>query len=297
MNNTNKNIINILNIIPDDILEKIFCIKPCINKKLQKYFNNNIEKLYNEFIKTTKNDRMIKLHIIQEECIMVDYNNFIEKINDENYFKKYMSRIEYIKFGIDYGNRFYNDFLNKYKIYNNVFSVNYFYDEFNHVSYNFSDENNDGIFIWRVFNYSNSIDSIKKKCILYHDIIKKFILILTKNFYKLFIDGDIIDYYKTIQEYIRNKAKLYIKNIPLKHSKKLFNFFKKNVENTIDFSGNYYYDLENILCFVVDSYITSRPLYNCEDEDNYYKNYQTYESFKIQNRLYNNISNKGGLFR
>jgi len=180
----------------------------------------------------------------------------------------------------------YNQLLNKYKLYNNVFGVNYFIYENNNVSENFSDENHNGIFIWRDYNEFNTNN--EKKCIFYHYIIKNFISILTKNFYKLFIDGGIVDI-DEIRDYIRSMAKLYIKNIPLKHSKKLFNFFKKNVDNDIKFCGNYYYDLENILCFIVDSYIMVHP-----DEDNDNINY---ESFKIQNRLYNNLINKDGIYR
>jgi hypothetical protein len=283
MNSTNKNIINILNIIPDDILEKLFCIKPCINKKLQKYFNNNIEKLYNEFIKTTKNDRMIKLHIINNAGSTVNCNNFIEKINDENKYKTIMSDIEDDE---DEDKCYsYNYLLNKYKLYNNVFGVNYFKYEDNEIDlYYTSTSNNNGIFIWRCY-MNDYIDNI----------IKKFISILTKNFYKLFIDGGIVGY-DEIRDYIKSVAKWWVRKNPLKKFLKIFKTNKKPTYSTIDFSGNYYYNIENLLCYMVDSYIGVRPIWD-DYEDCFFKHYETYESFKIQNRLYLNIINKDGIYR
>tara|TARA_R110002126_G_scaffold167688_1_gene316152 strand:- start:1846 stop:2754 length:909 start_codon:yes stop_codon:yes gene_type:complete len=297
MSNTKNNILNILS---DDILEKIFCIKPCINKKLQKYFNNNIENLYNDFIKTTKNDRMIKLHIMSTYGIIPNCNNFIEKINDdENMYKMFMSF--YNRLLNEHKCIYYNRLLNKYKLYNNnIYGVNYFIDD----DYNLIDDDHnihfysddrvfdDGIFIWKDFVFRNYLN----------DFITNFRLILNENFYKLFMNGDIIGQ-DEINEYIKSVAKLYIKKQSLKKLKKVYKNIKDLIktytnENPDDdgwthrhhgkVRSNFYYYIEHFLCDVVNCYIeVVRPIY--DDEDYFLKKYETYESFKIQKNIYNLI--------
>jgi len=313
MNNTTK---NILNILPDDILEKIFCIKPCINKKLQKYFKNNIKNLFYDFIKTTKNINHIKLHIIKDTTTlsgneMVDdyfcHINFFNcsdlKCIDKNKIIQINNRFNKI-INTNYTCHF-NILLNKYKLYNNIFGVNYFNYDDNEINLDnlvFSKHND--FFIWRHYN-----------TIVIDDVIKDFILILTQNFYKMFSGGNIITLNK-IRDYIKNTAKWWVRKNQLKkfskfykflknYKKRKYNFEKNNiykynfssnyVENnniykTIDFGGNYYYNLENLLCYMVDSYIATAYPDDEDDENDEDFRYSNYESFNIQNKIYRMIN-------
>ena len=118
----------------------------------------------------------------------------------------------------------------------------------------------------------------------------------------MFSGGNIITLNK-IRDYIKNTAKWWIRKNPLKKFKKFYKFLKNNkkriytnennnnIYKTIDFGGNYYYNLENLLCYMVDSYIATTDADDEDDDDeNDNFKYSNYESFNIQNKIYKMIN-------
>jgi hypothetical protein len=285
--------------LPYEVLEKII-YKPRINKELQLIFNKNIPTLFTNFINTTKNINVIKLHIINEE----------EK-DDDRFMKKYIKKNIDTLFNDIIKTKSIkqlNELLNKYKLYNYMFSKNYIVQE-NNVRDDITEIEWDYIFIWR-FVGNKHIDSI----------IRNFIEILNKNFKNIDmsvlkkendIEEKISDFVVvrtpyiieqkinkyTIDRYIDIEIKKYIST--KKSFKRFIEFFKKtdccgdiiltDIEYYVDFKSK---DTEKILIqifkFLVESKIDEDED-DDEDEDEDYMLYYDEDNYDIQNGLYKQL--------
>ena len=288
--------------LPYEVLEKII-YKPCISKELQIIFNKNIPILFNNFINTTKNINVIKLHIINEE----------KKDYDDRFLKKYIKKNIDTLFNDIIKTKSIkqlNELLNKYKLYNYMFSKNYIVQE-NNVRDDITEIQWDYIFIWR-FMGNKHIDSI----------IKNFIEILNKNFKNIDmsvlkkendIEENISDFFVvrtpyiieqkinryTIERYIDIEIKKYIST--KKSFKRFIEFFKKtdccgdiiltDIEYYVDFKSK---DTEKILIqifkFIVESKIDEDE---DDDDDEDYEDddyiYYDEDNYDIQYGLYKQL--------
>jgi hypothetical protein len=280
--------------LPYEVLEKIIC-KPCINKELQIIFNKNIPYLFTNFINTTENINVIKLNIINDEENIKKDDRFLKKYIKENIDIWFNDIIKTKSI------KQLNELLNKYKLYNYIFSKNYIEQE-NIIRDDMTEIEWDDIFVWR-FVGNRHIDSI----------IRNFIEILNKNFKNIDMSvlkkennieekiGDFvvvrtpyiieqkINRY-TIDRYIDIEIKKYIST--KKSFKRFIKFFKKtdccgdyilsDIEYYVDFNSK---DTDKILIQIFKFLVESRIDEDEDDGDIYYDG----DNYNIQNGLYNRL--------
>jgi len=280
--------------LPYEVLEKII-YKPRINKELQLIFNKNIPYLFTNFINTTENINVIKLNIINDEENIKTDDRFLKKYIKENIDIWFNDIIKTKSI------KQLNELLNKYKLYNYIFSKNYIEQE-NIIRDDMTEIEWDDIFVWRYLDYQHI-----------NNTLKNFIEILNKNFKNIDmrvlkkendIEEKISDFVVirtpysieqkinryTIDRYIDIEIKKYIST--KKSFKRFIKFFKKtdccgdyilnDIEYYVDFKSK---DTEKILIQIFKFLVESRIDEDENDGDIYYDG----DNYDIQNGLYNRL--------